>query len=115
VCAKRQETIKKSASWNIRFIQAAISIVKSTYLKPYSCKFSKKVYTQHQLLILILFKDFRNQHYREFIGNVGDMDGVQQILDLSVVPTIQKFFCRIKTLRDDFLENHHFSFFSCFF
>jgi len=67
------------------------------------------------LLILILFKDFRNQHYREFIGNVGDMDGVQQILDLSVVPTIQKFFCRIKTLRDDFLENHHFSFFSCFF
>jgi transposase len=53
------------------------------------------------LLVLILFKDFRNQHYREFIEDVGDMDGVQEILDLSVVPhftTLQKFLCRIKTL-----------------
>jgi hypothetical protein len=47
-----------------------------------------------------LFKDFRNQHYREFIEDVGDMEGVQEILDLSEVPhftTLQKFFCRIKS------------------
>jgi hypothetical protein len=100
VSSNREETIKKSASRNIRFIQAAISIVKSTHLKPYSCKFSKKVYTQHQLLVLVLFKDFRNQHYREFIEDVGDMAGVQEILDLSVIPhftTLQKFISRIKT------------------
>ncbi|MDD1686036.1 IS5 family transposase [Methanoregula sp.] len=99
--SNRKETIKKSASRNIRFIQAAISIVKSTHLNPYSCKFSKKVYTQHQLLILVLFKDFCNQHYREFIEDVGDMEGVLEIRDLSEVPhftTLQKFFCRIKTL-----------------
>ncbi len=99
--SKRKETIKKSASRNIGFIQAAISILKSTRLNPYSRKFSKKVYTQHQLLALILFKDFRNQHYREIIEDVGDMDGVQEILDLSVVPhltLLQKFLCRIKTL-----------------
>ena len=101
VCTKSQETIKKSASRNIRFIQTAISIVTSTHLNPYSCKFSKKIYTQHQFLILILFKDFRNQHYREFIEDVGDMAEVQEILDLSEVPhfiTLQKFLCRIKTL-----------------
>ncbi len=99
--SNRKETIKKLASRNIRFIQTAISIVKSTHLKPYSCKFSKKIYTQHQLLVLILFKDFRNQHYREFIEDVGDMEGVQAILDLSEVPhftTLQKFLCRIKSL-----------------
>jgi len=48
-----------------------------------------------------LFKDFRNQHYREFIEDVGDMEGVQEILDLSEVPhftTLQKFISRIKTL-----------------
>jgi hypothetical protein len=48
-----------------------------------------------------LFKDFRNQHYREFIEDIGDMDGVREILDLSVVPhftTLQKFFSRIKSL-----------------
>jgi hypothetical protein len=101
VCTKSQETIKKSASRNIRFIQAAISVVNSTHLKPYSGKFSKKIYTQHQLLVLVLFKDFRNQHYREFIEDIGDMDGVQKILDLSVIPhftTLQKFLCRIRTL-----------------
>ena len=99
--SKRQETIKKSASRNIRFVQTAISIVKSTHLNPYSCRFSKKTYTQHQLLVLILFKDFRDQHYREFIEDVGDMDRVREILDLSEVPhftTLQKFLCRIKSL-----------------
>ena len=98
--SNRKETIKKSASRNIRFVQTAISIVKSTHLSPYSSKYSKKIYTQHQLLVLILFKDFRNQHYREFIEDVGDMDRVQEILNLSEVPhftTLQKFFCRIKS------------------
>lgn len=99
--SSNKETNKKSTSRNIRFIQAAISVVKSTHLKPYSCKFSKKTYTQHQLLILILFKDYRNQHYREFIEDVGDMENVQETLDLSVVPhftTLQKFLYRIKSL-----------------
>ena len=99
--SNRKETIKKLASRNIRFIQAAISVVKSTHLNPYSSKFSKKVYTQPQLLILILFKDFRNQHYREFIEDVGDMKGVQETIDLSVVPhftTLQKFLSRIKSV-----------------
>ena len=98
---KKQETIKRSTSRNIRFIQAAISVVKSTHLKPYSCKFSKKIYTQHQLLVLILFKDYRNQHYREYIEDVGDMERIQEILELSIVPhftTVQKFLCRIRSL-----------------
>jgi hypothetical protein len=101
VCSKSQETTKRSASRNIRFIQTAISIVKSTHLKPYSCKFSKKIYSQHQLLVLILFKDYRNQHYREFVEDMGDMEGVQEFLDLSIAPhftTLQKFLYRIKSL-----------------
>jgi len=101
VCAKCQETNKKLVSRNIRFIQAAISVVKSTRISPYSCKYSKKTFTQHQHLVLILFKDYRNQHYREFIEDVGDMERIQEILDLSIVPhftTLQKFLRRIKTL-----------------
>lgn len=99
--SKKQETIKKSTSRNIRFIQAAISVVKSTHLNLYSCKYSKKIYTQQQLFVLVLFKDYRNQHYREFIEDVGDMEGIREILALPEVPhftTLQKFFCRIKTL-----------------
>jgi hypothetical protein len=101
VSSNREETIKKSVSRNIRFIQTAISIVKSPHLNPYSSKFSKKIYTQHQLLILILFKDFRNKYYREFIEDIGDMKGVQEILDLPAVPhftTLQIFLSRVKSL-----------------
>ena len=101
VWSKRKETIKKSASRNIRFIQAALSVVTSTRISPYSSKFSKKLYTQHQLLALVLFKEDRNQHYREFIEDIEDMEKVQEILDLPIVPhftTLQKFLCRIKSL-----------------
>jgi hypothetical protein len=101
VCSKGKETIKKSATRNIRFIRAAISIVKAIRITPYSYKYSKKIYTQYQLLVLILFKDYRNQYYRDFIEDVEDMESIQEELDLSVVPhftTLQKFFCRIKTL-----------------
>ena len=101
MCSKSKETTKRLASRNIRFVRAAISIVKAIRITPYSCKYSKKIYTQHQLLVLILFKDYRNQHYRDFIEDVEDMESIQDELDLSVVPhftTLQKFFCRIKTL-----------------
>ena len=101
VSSKRKETIKRSTSRNIRFIQAALSVVNSTRISPYSSKFSKKIYTQHQLLVLVLFKDYRNQHYREFTEDIGDMETIQQELELSAVPhftTLQKFFSRIKTL-----------------
>jgi predicted phosphatase len=101
VCSKSKETIKRLASRTIRIIQAAISVIKSTHLKPYSCKFSKKIYTRHQLLVLVLFKDYRDQHYREFIEDIGDMKIIQGILDLSIIPhftTLQKFLHRIKSL-----------------
>jgi hypothetical protein len=78
-----------------------LSVVKSTRISPYSSKSSKKIYTQYQLLAQVLFKDYRNQHYREFIEDVGDMDEVQEILDLSEAPqftTLQNFINRIKTL-----------------
>jgi hypothetical protein len=101
VCSSCTKTIKKSASRNIRFIRAAISIVKALRITPYSCNYSKKIYTQYQLLVLILFKDYRNQHYRDFIEDVKDMESIQEELDLFVVPhytTLQKFFYRIKSL-----------------
>ena len=90
-----KETNKKSTSRNIRFIQAAISVVKSTHLKPYSCKYSKKTYTQYQRLVLILFKDYRNQHYREFIDDVGDMEGVHSnddVIPITAIDSLQRNF-----------------------
>jgi hypothetical protein len=85
----------------VRFIRAAFSIVKAIWITPYSCKYLKKIYTQYQLLALILFKDYRNQHYRDSIEDIGDRETIQQELELSAVPhftMLQKFFSRIKIL-----------------
>ncbi len=101
MCTNGKETHKKSLSKNIRFVKTALSLVKSTHITLYSCKYSKQTYTQHQLLVLILFKEYRNQHYRDFIEDIGDMEGVQEELGLREIPhftTLQKFFQRIKSL-----------------
>jgi hypothetical protein len=57
---------------------------------PYSYRYSKKIYTQYQLLIIILFSDFRNQHYREFMEDAGERERVQETPGLSVVPLISR-------------------------
>jgi len=71
-----KKTTKKSVGRNIWFIQAAVFFVKFTRFSPYSSKYSKWTYIQHQLLALIVFKDYRNQQYREFVDDVGDMERV---------------------------------------
>jgi hypothetical protein len=38
-------------------------VVRSSRIPLYSCKYSKKVYTQHQLLALLLFKEYMREDY----------------------------------------------------
>ena len=82
-------------------IQTVISVVKSTHLKPYSCKYSKKNCTQFQLLVLVLFKDFRKKQYREFIEDIRDVERIRKRLDLPIIlrfTTLLKFLCQIISL-----------------
>lgn len=67
----------------------------------YSCKYSRRDYTQHQLLTLLLFKEFRKEDYRTVISNLEEMDRIRESLGLTSIPhftTLQKFFCRIKPI-----------------
>jgi hypothetical protein len=59
--------------------------MKAMLITPNSSKYSKKIYTQYQLLILILFKDCQNQNYWDFIADIGDMESIQEELDLSAI------------------------------
>jgi len=83
---KRKDAMKKFANRNIRFILAAISVVRSTHPNPYSNRCSKKNYTRHQHLVPVLFKYYRNRHYREFIEDFGDWKRVLETMDLLEVP-----------------------------
>src|SRR4030042_6461302 len=104
--SNHKETIKKSTGRFISFIKHAFSIVQSSRISPYSCKYSRRDYTQHQLLTLLLFKEYRKEDYRTVIWNLEEMDRIRVVLGFTNIPhftTLQKFLCRIKSLYFDLL------------
>jgi len=101
-----KETIKKSSGRYISFIKHAYSLVQSSRLARYSCKYSRRDYTQHQLLTILLFKEYRKAYYRTIIWDLEEMDRIREALGLSTIPhftTLQKFLGRIKPIYFDIL------------
>ena len=101
-----KETIKRSSGRFISFIKHAFSLVRSSHISLYSCKYSRRDYTQHQLLTILLFKEYRKEDYRTVICDLEEMDRVREALGLTSIPhftTLQKFLCRIKPIYLDIL------------
>ena len=87
-----------SSNKYIKFIDLSLKTVQSSRLNLYSCKYSKHVYTQHQLLVLVLLKEYISTDYRDFVELVDLMSNIKEKLDLDKVPhytTLQKFVSRI--------------------
>ena len=85
-----------------RFLDTSFTVVKRV-LRPYSDKFSKKTYTQHQHAVAILLMKYENKTYRDIVDLIGEL---RSYFDLDEVPhftTLQKFFDRIPTYIWDFL------------
>ncbi len=81
-----------------RFVDTSLKTVRSSRLSLYSCKCSKHVYTQHQLLVLVLLKEYISTDYRDFVELIDLMDEIKEKLDLDKTPhftTLQKFVSRI--------------------
>jgi len=71
--------------------------VAETTLPAYSSEFSKRMYTQHQLMALFCLMKRLKLKYREFIATIELMPKIQEIIELKNVPhytTLQKFFIR---------------------
>ncbi|MBC7086847.1 MAG: IS5/IS1182 family transposase, partial [Methanomethylovorans sp.] len=45
----------------LKFVDTAQAVSANSHLQIYSCKYSKRKYTQHQLLILVLLKEYLNE------------------------------------------------------
>ena len=104
--SNNKETIKRSSGRFISFIKHAYSLVHSSRLASYSCKYSRREYTPHQLLTILLFKEYRKADYRTIIWDLEEMDRIQQVLELTTIPhftTLQKFLGRIKPIYFDIL------------
>lgn len=77
----------------LNFIDIALQVTRYSHLPLYSCKYSKQTYTLHQLLTLVLFKEYLGEDYRDFVDLVELMSSIQTKLGLTKVPhftTLQK-------------------------
>ena len=82
----------------IKFLDLSLKTIQSRRLNFYSCKYSKRVYTQHQLIVLVLLKEYISTGYRDFVELVDLMSSIKEKLDLDKVShytTFQKLVSRI--------------------
>jgi hypothetical protein len=89
-----------SANTYIRFVEISSGLIKDSRIPLFSSKFSKKTYTQHQLLILLLLKEYLAEDYRDTVELTEVMDTIRQKIRLKQIPhftTIQKFCQRIRS------------------
>ncbi len=89
-----------SANRYIRFVEISSGLIKDSRIPLYSSKFSKKTYNQHQLLILILFKEYLSEDYRDTVDLLNLMNEIKQRINLESVPhftTLHKFSQRINS------------------
>ena len=95
-----KETIKKSTNRYIKFVEISLGLIRNSIIPLYSSKFSKKIYTQHQLLTLLLQKDYLAEDYRNTVELTEIMDSLREKINLDEVPhftTIHKFSQRINS------------------
>jgi hypothetical protein len=83
-----------SANRYIRFVELSSGLIKDSRIPLFSSKFSKKTYTQYQLLILLILKEYLSKDYRDTVELTEIMDSLREKIHLNEVPhftTIHKF------------------------
>ncbi|MGQ9733300.1 MAG: IS5 family transposase, partial [Candidatus Zipacnadales bacterium] len=89
----------KNSSQLLKFTQACMRLA-TEQVPPYSSKFSKRTFTQPQLLTLYCLKLKLGVTYRDLIDWLGEMPRIREALGLERLPhftTVQKAFERLST------------------
>jgi len=89
-----------SANRYIRFVELSSGLIRDSRIPLFSSKFSKRTYTQHQLLILLLLKEYLSEDYRDTVELTEVMDTIREKIQLNEVPhftTLHKFCQRIRS------------------
>jgi transposase len=90
-----------SANRYIRFVELTSGLIRDSRIPLYSSKFSRKTYTQHQLLVLLLLKEYLSEDYRDTVELAETMDVLMEMINLDELPhftTIQKFCQRLNPI-----------------
>jgi hypothetical protein len=84
----------------IRFVELTTGLIRDSRISLFSSKFSRKTYTRHQLLTLLLMKEYLSEGYRDTAELTQITDTLREKIHLDRVPhstTIHKFCQRIRT------------------
>ena len=88
-----------SADRYIRFVELSSGLIRDSRIPIFSSKFSKRTYTQHQLLVLLLLKEYLSKDYRDIVKLTEIVDTLRQKIHLDKIPyftTLHKF-CQANT------------------
>jgi hypothetical protein len=86
-----------SANRYIRFVELSSGLIRDSRIPLFSSKFSKKTYTQYQLLLLL--REYLSEDYRDTVELTEIMESLREKIHLDEVPhftTIYKFCQRIR-------------------
>ncbi|MFA4848331.1 MAG: IS5 family transposase [Methanoregula sp.] len=82
------------------FVELSSGLIRDSRIPLFSAKFSRKTYTLHQLLILLLLKGYPSEDYRDMVELTEIMDSLREKIHLYEIPhftTIHKFCQRIRS------------------
>ena len=85
----------------IKLIRYICSVLRSSHLPLYSCKYSRRTYTQHQLMAILLFREALSTDYRDVVELINLRGRIKDILKPDQVPhysTIHKFLARTTSI-----------------
>jgi hypothetical protein len=77
----------------IRFVELSSGLIRDSRIPLFSSKFSRKTYTPHQSLILLLLKEYLSENYRDTVELAEIMDSLREnryLSEGSHFTTIQK-------------------------
>ena len=86
---------------DISFLTITLNAIQASKIPLYSSKFSRKDLNQHQLISLVIFKQYLGLRYRDFIELVELMDMIKKRLGISRIPhysTVCNFSARISSM-----------------
>ena len=84
----------------IRFVELSTGLIRDSRIPLFSSKFSRRTYTQHQLLVLLLLKEYLSEDYRDTVELTEILDTLREKIQLDEVPhftTLHKFCQRIRS------------------
>jgi len=74
-----------SANRYIRFVELSSGLIRDARIPLFSSKFSKKTYTQHQLLVILLQKEYLSEDYRDAVELTEIRDSIREKIHLKEI------------------------------